>query len=71
METTYTVSLTFENISAKTPLEAAQILSEWLKDGAENMVYDVKDKQTNKKHVIDLEEYGDDLENPETNLFNP
>lgn len=56
----YTVSITFECIGAKNPLEAAKIVAKWLveDDGQGNafeMVYEVNDEITNEKFTVDLD----------------
>ena len=56
----FTVSITFECVSAKNPLEAAKIVAKWLveDDGQGNafdMVYDVSDEITNEKFIVDLD----------------
>lgn len=56
----YTVSITFECVGAKNPLEAAKIVAKWLveDDGQGNafsMVYDVDDETTNEKFIVDLD----------------
>lgn len=60
---TFKVSLVFEGIDAKNPLEAAKKIVEWLKDendGAENMTYDVINESTNEKFTVDLAEDDED-----------
>ena len=54
---TYTVSVTFECVSADNPQEAALKACEWLleNNGASEMVYEVTDEETNEKFDIDLE----------------
>lgn len=56
----YTVSVTFECVGAKNPLEAAKIVAKWLveDDGQGNafdMVYEVDDEITNEKFIVDLD----------------
>lgn len=55
---TYTVSVTFECVSADNPREASLKVCEWLleNNGASEMVYEVTDEETNEKFDIDLEE---------------
>jgi len=53
---TYTISLTFNAISGNDPLDAAKQLSEWIKEGAGEMVYDLIDEETGAKFTVDLEE---------------
>lgn len=60
---TFTVSLTFEGLDAKNPLEAAKKIVEWLKDendGAENMTFDVKNETTGEAFTVDLAEEDED-----------
>lgn len=60
----FTVSVTFECVDAKNPLEAAKIVAKWLvedNDGnAFNMVYDVNDEETREKFTVDLSEEDED-----------
>jgi len=56
----FTVSVTFECVNAKNPLEAAKIVAKWLVEdngqgNAFNMVYDVDDETTNEKFIVDLD----------------
>lgn len=56
----FTVSITFDCVDAKNPLEAAKIVAKWLveDDGQGNafdMVYDVSDEITNEKFIVDLD----------------
>ena len=62
---TFTVSLTFEGLSAENPLDAAKKILEWIQDGADAMTYDVKDEATGEAFTVDLSEDDEDavLEN--------
>ena len=55
---TYTVSVTFECVSADNPREAALKACAWLleNNGASEMIYEVTDEETNENVNIDLEE---------------
>lgn len=55
---TFTVSVTFTDMVAKNPLEAAKKACKWLLDDgdANNMIYDVTDETTNDKFTVDLSE---------------
>ena len=57
---TYTVSITFNAIDAKTPLEAAKLIAKWLKDDADSMVYDIENELTKGKFTVDLAENDED-----------
>lgn len=60
---TFKVSLVFEGVDAKNPLEAAKQIVKWLKDqedGAENMTYDVVNEATNEVFTVDLAEQDED-----------
>ncbi len=60
---TFKVSLMFEGVDAKNPLEAAKQIVKWLKDqedGAENMTYDVINESTDEKFTVDLAEDDED-----------
>ena len=54
----FKVSLTFDGVDAKNPLEAVKTILDWLQsdDGAENMTYDVVNEQTNEAYWVDLSE---------------
>lgn len=55
---TFSVSLNFTDVIAKSPLEAAKIVCGWLleENDAENMIYDVTDEGTNESFSVDLSE---------------
>jgi hypothetical protein len=55
---TYSISLTFTDISADNPLKAVKKILEWLED-ANTMIYDVKDELTGNKFTVDLSEDDD------------
>lgn len=57
---TFTVSLTFECIDANNPLEAAKKALQWIKNGADNMIYDVLDEDNEDKFTVDLSESDED-----------
>jgi hypothetical protein len=55
----FTVSIEFDSVRAKTPLEAAKLMARWLvEDGgggnAYDMIYDVKDEDTSAEYIVDL-----------------
>lgn len=61
----FTVSVTFECVDAKNPLEAAKIVAKWLveDDGEGNayyMTYDVNDEETRRAYTVDLSEEDED-----------
>jgi uncharacterized phage-like protein YoqJ len=57
----YTVSVTFEDMSAKSPKDAALKAAQWLveNEDAYMMIYDVIDEQTNEKYLVDLSDMDD------------
>ena len=55
---TYSISLTFTDISANNPLEAVKKILDWLED-ANTMIYDVEDELTGEKFTVDLSEDDD------------
>ena len=55
---TYSISLTFTDISADNPLEAVKKILDWLED-ANTMIYDVEDELTGDKFTVDLSEDDD------------
>lgn len=59
---TFTVSITFTDMIAKNPLEAAKKACSWLleSEDARNMIYDVTDEVTNNKFTVDLSEEDED-----------
>lgn len=57
---TYKVTLTFEGVDAKNPLEAAYIVQQWLEEDAKTMTYDVEDELTGNKFTVDLAEEDED-----------
>ena len=59
---TFTVSITFTDMIAKNPLEAAKKACNWLleNEDAKNMIYDVTDEVTNNKFTVDLSEEDED-----------
>lgn len=58
MSKTFTVSLTFTDMTAENPLEAAKKACDWLlkNNDANAMIYEVTDEQTNEKFTVDLSE---------------
>ena len=65
---TYSISLTFTDISANNPLEAVKKILDWLED-ANTMIYDVEDELTQEKFTVDLSE--DDADAVLPNNDNP
>jgi hypothetical protein len=57
---TFTVSLTFTDMTAPNPLEAAKKACKWLLEDARSMIYDVTDEVTNQKFTVDLGEDDED-----------
>lgn len=64
---TYTVSVTFTDMVAENPLDAAKKACKWLLENndAEKMVYDVMDEDTNEKFSVDLSEDDDNAVLPD------
>ena len=56
----YTVVLKFEVVEAEDFLEATKQVYEWIKDGADRMIYEVEDEQTQEKFTVDLAEEEED-----------
>ena len=64
MSKTFTVSLTFTDMTAENPLEAAKKACSWLLGepigdsvgDASKMIYDVIDEETNERFTVDLSE---------------
>lgn len=57
---TYTVSLTFTDISEESPYEAVQKIIGWIKeDGVNNLVFDVTNEITDEKFTVDMDAEGD------------
>jgi hypothetical protein len=59
---TFTVSLTFTDMTAFNPLDAAKKACKWLleDEDARSMTYDVTDEVTNQKYTVDLSEEDED-----------
>lgn len=59
---TFTVSVTFTDMVADNPLDAAKKACEWLlrDNDAKNMIYDVEDETTKQKFTVDLSEADED-----------
>jgi hypothetical protein len=61
---TFSVSISFTDMVAKNPLDAAKKACKWLignptgysVDGADTMIYDVEDETTGEKFSVDLSE---------------
>ena len=55
---TFSVSISFTDMVAKNPLEAAKKACKWLleNEDAKNMIYDVEDETTGEKFSVDLSE---------------
>lgn len=55
----FTVSIEFDCVYAKTPLEAAKLVARWLVEedesgNAYDMIYDVIDEDTSEEYIVDL-----------------
>jgi hypothetical protein len=59
---TFTVSITFTDMTAFNPLDAAKKACKWLleDEDARSMIYDVTDEVTNQKYTVDLSEEDED-----------
>ena len=57
---TFTVTLTFECVDAKNPLDATKKVVEWVKDGIDEMTFDVINEETKENFTVDLSENDDD-----------
>ena len=59
---TFTVSVTFTDMVADNPLEAAKKACKWLLEDndANTMIYDVEDETTKEKFSVDLSEPEED-----------
>jgi hypothetical protein len=59
---TFSVSISFTDMVAKNPLEAAKKACKWLleNEDAKNMIYDVEDEITGEKFSVDLSEDDED-----------
>jgi hypothetical protein len=55
-DVTYTVSLTFTNISGKNALQAVKTITKWIEEGVNDMVFDVTNELTDEKFTVDLSE---------------
>lgn len=53
---TFTVTLTFECVDAKNPLQATKKALSWIKQGVEDMIFDVTNEITEDKFTVDLSE---------------
>lgn len=64
---TFTVSVTFTDMVANNPLEAAKKACKWLleNEDAKNMIYDVVDEETEEKFSVDLSEEDEDAVLPD------
>jgi len=51
----FKVSLTFEGITGKNPLEVAKMIAKWCED-ANTFTYDVVNEETGEKFTVDLSE---------------
>ena len=55
-KTTYEVKLVFTDIDAKDPKKAVEKVLEWIKDGVDDMVFDVRNEITHEEFTVDLSE---------------
>ena len=69
IENSFTINISFDFVNGTNPLDVAKEVSEWLKDGAENMIYDVTNDTTGEKFTVDLSE--DDADAVLPNNDNP
>jgi hypothetical protein len=73
MSKTFTVSVTFTDMTAENPLEAAKKACSWLLGepigdsvgDATTMIYEVTDEETNEKFTVDLSEEDEDAVLPD------
>ena len=67
---TWTVSVTFTDMRANNPLDAAKKACKWLleNEDAKTMTYDVMDEETNEKFTVDLSEDDEDAVLPENEI---
>ena len=56
----FKVTLTFDCIYAKNPLEAAKMIAEWCKESADEMTFDVINEETEEAFTVDLAEEDED-----------
>ncbi len=52
----FTVKWIIQSITAESPLEAAQIALDWIKDEGECHTFTIQDEETKKCHSVDLDE---------------
>jgi len=57
---TFKVSVVFEGVSNKSPLEVAKEVAEWLKKDANTFTYDVVNEATKEAFTVDLAEDDED-----------
>ena len=57
---TFTIKLEFTDVSSESPLDATKTILSWIKDGVEDMTYDVKDEATGEAFTVDLAEEDED-----------
>lgn len=57
---TFTVSVTFTDMVANNPMEAARKACDWLKEDAESLIYEVTNEKTLKKYTTMLPKFDGD-----------
>ena len=58
--TTFKVSLTFEDVTAKSPKEAVDKIVQWIKEGVDEMIFDAENEINGEKWTVDLSEDEED-----------
>jgi hypothetical protein len=57
---TFEVVLRFTDIDAKNPLEATKKILKWIQEGADAMIYEVTNEETDQVFTVDLSEKDED-----------
>lgn len=57
---TFEVVLRFTDIDAKNPLEATKKILKWIQEGADAMIYEVTNEETDQVFTVDLSEEDED-----------
>jgi hypothetical protein len=52
----YQIVLRFTDIEEANPLDAVKKILQWIDEGADTMIYEVKDENSDEKWTVDLSE---------------
>jgi hypothetical protein len=61
----FEIVLRFTDIDEPNPLDAVKKIRQWIEEGSANMIYEVRDEETDEKWTVDLSEDDEDAVLPD------